>query len=651
MTRNQFTGGVLALGVIFVLVLAPSLQSVPGQPLASVDRSTIVLQLVPLSGGTEKLASGMTGRPAFDRLTAVSGVATIERVFPVQPPAHPLSALAEQMGMRDWFAIPVPDGQDPDEFLGRFASCPDVLSAEFDVIQHIAGADVTPDDPYFLTHQYSLHNTGTQPPWDPGTPGADIEIEPAWDITDGDTSVVIAIIDTGVDFGHPEFDGRIWINADEGEPGDGIDLDGNGYPDDRYGYDFVNHDPWPLDDHQHGSHVAGIAAASGNNGTGTAGINWKCRIMALKVLGASGSGSSANIAEAITYAVNEGADVINLSIGGGGASVEHQAINYAIAADVVVCAAMGNDNTDVPSYPAAYDSVVSVGATNPHDERALGPGCPIEVTGSNFGPWIDVCAAGERVWSTIPVSMGSYGEYCLTSQATPHVVGLASLILSLRPDYTADSVRRLIRLSAEDQVGRPEEDTPGFDIYHGWGRINARSALRALAYDLTPVISVPGAQAVTELETLAFTVTAQDSNYTTPALSASSLTNATFTDNGDGSGSFEFTPDITQQGNYEITFVASDGTLADTGVVAISVADGCLCPYQSDFDEDSFNTALDLSVMIDILFAGHPDDQDEGCPSPRADFDCDGFSTALDLSSLIDHLFAGGDPPCDPCSP
>jgi hypothetical protein len=245
--------------------------------------------------------------------------------------------------------------------------------------------------------------------------------------------------------------------------------------------------------------------------------------------------------------------------------------------------------------------------------------------------------------------MGTYGEYCLTSQATPHVVGLASLILSLRPDYTADSVRRLIRLSAEDQVGRPEEDTPGFDIYHGYGRINARNALQALAFDLAPFISVPGPQTVTELETLGFTITASDSNFTTPVLTASSLPNAVFTDGGDGTGNFEFTPDLTQEGQYEIRFVASDGTLADTGIVTITVADGCQCTNQCDFDTDGFLTALDLSEMIDILFAGHADIQDTGCPNPRADFDCDGFSTALDLSGLIDHLFAGGAAPCDPC--
>jgi len=499
MTKNRRVLCALAVVFTLVLVLAPVGQSGPGQPTAMVDRSAIVVHLVPSADGTQKLESGRTGRPAFDLLTTESGVESVKRVFPPQPPTHPLTALARKMGMQDWVVISVPEGSDPEELFRQCESCTDVLNAEFETIQHIAGVAVTPDDPYFLTHQYSLHNTGTQPPWDPGTAGGDIDIEPAWDITDGDTSVVIAIIDTGIDFAHPEFTDRIWLNEDETLNFEGLDNDGNGYPGDRYGYDFANDDPWPLDDHQHGSHVAGIAAASGNNGIGIAGINWKCRIMPLKVLGASGSGTASDIAEAITYAVNEGADVINLSIGGGGASVEHQAINYAIAADVVVCAAMGNDNTDTPSYPAAYDSVISVGATDPDDQRALGPGCPIEVSGSNFGPWIDVCAAGERVWSTIPVTMGSYGEYCLTSQATPHVVGLASLILSLRPDYTADSVRRLIQLSAEDQVGRPEEDTPGFDIYHGWGRINALNALRALAYDLTPVISVPGAQAVTEL--------------------------------------------------------------------------------------------------------------------------------------------------------
>jgi thermitase len=614
------------------------------------DQSRIVIRLSPTGGPPQKFEANLTGRPEVDALLGDIGVTAVRQVFPPQPVSHPYYELERNHHLADWAVIEVPAGADPKEVLSQIKSLPGVVTAEFDRIWHIAGATVMPDDPYFTTHQYSLYNTGTQPPWDPGTPGADIEMTAAWDITTGDSSIIIAIIDTGIDFAHPEFFERIWTNPGEGS--DGLDLDSNGYVDDQHGYDFANGDPNPSDDHQHGSHVSGIAAASGNNATGIAGINWGCRIMPLKVLNANGSGTSSHIAEAIVYAVNEGAKVINLSLGGGYASVTASAVAYAVAADVIVCAAMGNDNSGDPFYPAALDSVISVGATNSRDERALGELCvdPV-VEGSNFGPWIDVCAAGDNVWSTIPVSMGSYGRYCLTSQATPHVVGLASLILTLRPDYPGDSVRQLIRMSAEDQVGRPEEDTPGFDIYHGWGRINARAALQALVTDFPPIIEVPGPQNVTELETLIFAVSATDSNFTYPALSATSLPNAIFTDSGNGIGTFEFTPDLLQQGTYDVVFTADDGAFTDQDTVTVTVADGCLCENQGDIEPDGFITSLDLSACIDILFAGAGDVQDVGCPDPRFDLDCDGFTTSLDLSIIIDHLFAGGPGPCDPCAP
>lgn len=615
---------------------------------ADLTTSRLVVKLVSPDSSVRGLAGVQTTQPAFDALASSLGLTNLHHVFPSQTEGHEFSQMARERGMADWLVAEIPEGSDPYDMLKKLEACADVESVEFDQIMHIAGQATTPNDLYFLTHQYSLHNTGTQPPWDPGTPGADIEMEAAWDITTGDSSIVIAMIDTGIDFDHPEFSGRIWTNPGEGS--DGLDLDGNGYNDDQHGYDFANNDPNPQDDHQHGSHVSGIAAANGNNGIGIAGMNWECKIMPLKVLNAQGSGFAADIAEAITYAVNEGAHVISLSLGGGGSPIQEQAIEFAVAAGVIVVAAMGNDNSGALFYPAAYDSVISVGATNSRDERALGELCADPpVAGSNFGHWIDVCAAGDNVWSTIPVTMGSYGRYCLTSQATPHVAGLATLILTLRPDYTADSVTRLIRLSAEDQVGLPAEDTPGFDIYHGWGRINARAALQALAMDFSPILSVPGPQTVTELETLVFTVSATDSNFTNPILSAGALSNATFVDSGNGVGTLTFSPDITQQGQYNLVFAATDGVLADSATVTITVIDGCICPYQGDSEPDGFITALDLSTCIDILFAGAIDIQDVGCPSPRFDLDCDGFTTALDLSILIDYLFAGGSGPCEPC--
>jgi hypothetical protein len=207
-----------------------------------------------------------------------------------------------------------------------------------------------------------------------------------------------------------------------------------------------------------------------------------------------------------------------------------------------------------------------------------------------------------------------------------------------------------MRAAAEDQVGRPTEDTPGFDVYHGWGRINGRITLQALTTEFGPILQLPGPQTVTELETLEFVVSATDSNFTFPVLSASLPPNATFFDSGNGVGTFTFTPDILKQGLYNVQFVASDGLLSDTGIVPITVLDGCLCPLQGDFDADSFITAVDLAALTDALFSGGPDPQEPGCTTTRGDVDCDGFTTALDLADMIDHLFAGGSGPCDPCA-
>jgi len=166
--------------------------------------------------------------------------------------------------------------------------------------------------------------------------------------------------------------------------------------------------------------------------------------------------------------------------------------------------------------------------------------------------------------------------------ATPHVSGLVALMRGLRPGWPTDSVLHILKNTAEDQVGRPTEDTPGFDIYHGWGRINAARALRILSVEYTPVIVTPDSAEVTENEPLSFGISATDSNLTTLAFSSTSLTNATLTDHGDGTASFDFNPDYSQSGEYAVEFVVTDGVLSDTSVVIITVANGCQCPCHAD---------------------------------------------------------------------
>lgn len=316
-----------------------------------------------------------------------------------------------------------------------------------------------------------------------------------------------------------------------------------------------------------------------------------------------------------------------------------------------MCAAMGNDNSGAPHYPSAFPNVIAVGATDSDDRRAH-PFCFSDTSGSNYGPAIDVCAPGDWVWSTVPTTMGSYAYKCGTSMATPHVAGLAALVKALRPGFSPAEVQSIIQKAAEDQVGRPTEDTPGFDVYHGWGRINARATLRALAVALPPILTVPGPQTITELDTLRIAIHAVDSNFTTPALSASALTNAVFTDSGNGAGSLVFVPDIIQQGSYEVVFAASDGVLADTERVSITVSDACLCRKHGDINGDGVFDVFDIVAAIDGVFAGaEPPPTDADCPPHihRGDFNCDRAYDVFDIIALIDYVFAGGSGPCNPC--
>lgn len=611
------------------------------------DRSVIVARLAPVSPAPRKITLGATGHAKVDDILGVHGVTSLRQAFPVLRDDHSMAALYSVRGMSDVIRIGVPKGANPDELLAALRGLNEIKWAEFDVTVRIDDAALTPNDPYFPTRQYPLRNTGTQPPADPGTAGADMEMEAAWAHTTGDPDVVLAIIDTGIDFDHPDLAGRIWYNVDETI--DGEDLDGNGYISDWRGFNFAYNSNDPDDDHSHGSHCAGIAGADADNGVGIAGMDWNCQLMALKSLSSLGSGSAADVAEAIVYAANNGADVISMSLGSyESSSVEAEAVDYATGAGVTIFAAMGNDNSGDTHYPAGFPNVIAVGATDSDDNRAF-PLCGSP--GSNYGAYIDICAAGDWVWSTVPIEDGSYGYKCGTSMATPHAAGLAALIKSLRPGFTPAEVRALMRASAEDQVGRPTEDTPGFDIYHGHGRINGRIALQALTLDFAPMISVPGAQAVTEGDLLQFSVSAFDSNFTSITLSTAGLMNAVFVDSGNGIGVFTFTPDLSQEGVYNLEFFADDGVLADTGVVAITVLPGCECPHQADFDEDDLVTAVDLAQLIDIVFFGAIDVQDPDCPDSRGDFNCDHLSDAVDLAQLIDHVFFGGAGPCDPCQP
>ncbi len=267
-----------------------------------------------------------------------------------------------------------------------------------------------------------------------------IETEKGWNISRGKDDVIVAVLDTGVQSNHPDITGRL-----------------------TGGRNIVDTSKTPEDDVGHGTHVAGIIGATVNNNEGVAGVSWYNKIMPVKVLDQSGAGSSYAVAQGIIWAVDNGAKVINMSLGNyANAQFLHDAVKYAYERDVVLVAASGNDNTDRPGYPAAYPEVFAVGATNSAKQRA---------SFSNYGDYIDVAAPGESIASTYPHSQ--YAALSGTSMATPHVAALAGLIRSVNPELTNDEVMSIMRSTAID-LGEP-----GKDPYFGYGEIDAQKALTA----------------------------------------------------------------------------------------------------------------------------------------------------------------------------
>ncbi|MCL0083825.1 S8 family serine peptidase, partial [Thermodesulfovibrionales bacterium] len=296
------------------------------------------------------------------------------------------------------------EGQTVEEALRQYRRNPLVAHAQ---PNYLFRMQTIPDDTRF-SELWGLHNTGQAVGGVSGIYDADIDAPEAWGITTGSPDVIIAVIDTGVNYLHPELVGNMWVNPGE-TPGDGIDNDGNLLIDDIHGWDFFDNDNSPMDFHGHGTHVAGTIAASGNNAAGITGVMWDARIMALKISGVKAFAATSDIVQAINYAVAEGAHIINASWGGyvgtdAPGDALRDAIEAAGIAGVLFVAAAGNDANDndtIPMFPASYslDNIISVAATDQHDN--LTPW-------SNYGATsVDVAAPGVSILSTIPTF--SYG--------------------------------------------------------------------------------------------------------------------------------------------------------------------------------------------------------------------------------------------------
>lgn len=400
-------------------------------------------------------------------LTDLELATSVRQKFPVR--ANRLRASFRPPEISRTYLLDV-DGTDKaalDKLLSDLKADPDVEFAEPD---HVVSVRLAPNDPYF-----SSSGTWGQP-YDDLWGIKKIGAPAAWDASTG-AGVTVAVVDTGLDYTHPDILGNVWTNTRE-VVGNGVDDDGNGYVDDTRGWDFIGSDYLnpvqsndPIDHHGHGTHVAGTIAATGNNGIGVIGVAWQAQVMPVKGLDDQGFGLDSTLGPAILYAANNGADVISNSWAGTGTSQTiAEAVDYAYNLGVVVVAAAGNNSDDAMNYyPANLSEVITVAASDPYDSIA---------NFSNWGTKIDIAAPGVDILSLRAAGtfLGSpvddyYTRADGTSMATPHVSGLAALILSQHPNYINEDVRQAVRSSASD-LGEA-----GFDQTFGYGRIDATAAL------------------------------------------------------------------------------------------------------------------------------------------------------------------------------
>jgi subtilisin family serine protease len=338
-------------------------------------------------------------------------------------------------------AVRLGPGVDVPTALAELRKDPSVLYAEPNYIVHTTAV---PDDPRF-PELYGLDNSGQTG----GVADADIDAPEAWDISVGNPDVVVGVVDTGIDYNHEDLAANMFVNPNE-IAGNGIDDDGNGVIDDVHGFNAITGSGDPFDDNSHGTHCSGTIGAVGNNGVGVAGVNHDVTIMGLKFLSAGGSGTLEDAVEAINYAVGMKNAGVNLRVlsnswsGGGFTQTLLDAITSASNADILFVAAAGNsgsDNDQFPTFPATYDApnVVSVAATDHSDALAFF---------SSFGATtVDLGAPGVDVLSTTPGN--TYSLFSGTSMATPHVAGVAALVLSVNPTLNVTALKDVVLNSGD----------------------------------------------------------------------------------------------------------------------------------------------------------------------------------------------------------
>ncbi|MBC7658317.1 MAG: S8 family serine peptidase [Chitinophagaceae bacterium] len=376
----------------------------------------------------------------------------------------------------DSYLIRFKDDLDLKKKADELAASPGVRAVEANVVYNLY--EKTPNDLDF-TKLYALSNTGQSS----GVAGADVGATKAWDVSTGSKNVLVGIIDSGMDYNHPDLASNVWSNP--GETGldangndkrtNGIDDDGNGFVDDWHGWDFYNNDNDPMDDNSHGTHVAGTIGGVGNNGVGVAGVNWAVSMVPIKVFSAAGETTTDILVKGVDYATKLGVFVTNNSWGGGAYSdAIFASIQKAADANILFVAASGNESANNDSgehYPSNYNlpNIISVASINRRDQLS---------TFSNFGAkTVDVAAPGEEIFSTVPG--GLYALKSGTSMATPHVTGALALIRSVFPNIPALDIRAKLLASSVQ--------TPALIDKVISGRINVGNAMETDTIAPAPV--------------------------------------------------------------------------------------------------------------------------------------------------------------------
>lgn len=489
---------------------------------------------------------------------------------------------------------------DPMEMAEKVRSTGDVLWAE---PHFVYKTSTVPDDPSYSL-QWNLER---------------IQAELAWAISKGSDSVIIGIVDTGVEWEHPDLKDKIWINPNE-IPGNGIDDDHNGYVDDVRGWDFGGLDGTPdnnpdEDRPDHGTHVAGIAAAATGNKIGISSIGYNCRIMAVKTSRDNDRDAQGNVYvdygyEGIIYAVDNGAKVINCSWGGDGFSkMGKDVVDYALSKNVLIVASSGNENSDAASYPASFDGVLSVGSTDKDDSRSYY---------SNFGPTVDVFAPGSDIYSTWKTD--TYTNLSGTSMASPLAAGLAGLVRSLFPQLNAQQAAEQIRVNCDNI----DAGNPSYKYQLGGGRINAYKALSSVnsksvrGYDFvfsdedgnnngvfepgeTVTLSGNFVNYLSPVSSLNITLESLDGYATVTGASFNPGQVATMGSFSNSSNKFRFTINSNVPNNYEMKLLLkyNDGSYSDYQMITVKV-------NPSYLTQTSGKAALTITSKGNLGFNDYP---------------------------------------------